>query len=129
MTQPGRRSAASLDSPKVTRIHPRPEPSPGLSEAEGCEWIAIVNRMPHDHFPRETHPLLECLCRAIVAERGIAERLRQPGLSLRDENLLHVMLERERRAITSLSRAMRLTQHSRYAKDRKLPPMGPKPWE
>jgi len=129
MTQRGRKSADSLETPKVTVLHPRPEPPAELTKAQAEEWRAVVDRMPHDWFPRETHPLLVCFVQAVCTTRELERRLQSKRLTVRDTNLLRQMLDRERKAIVSLARTMRLTQRSRYTKEKKTGPTGRRPWE
>jgi hypothetical protein len=126
MTQRGRRSAASFETNVVT-LHQRPKPPAELTADQAVEWKAIVDRMPADWFPRETHALLVQLCRHVVAARDIERRIRA-AKRVKDLNLLLSMQDRERRAIESLSRSMRLSPRSRYSKDKKTGPSAPRPW-
>ena len=128
MAQRGRRSAASYETPKVVEIYPRPEPPAELTAPERVEWKAVVARMPHDWFPRETHALLEAFCRAVVAARDIASRIKW-DMPLADLNLMLGMRDRETKAIVSLSRTMRLSQRSHYSKDKTVPMLPKPPWE
>src|SRR5262245_26279261 len=43
----------------------RPEPPSNLTAKEAAEWRAIVNRLPPDWFPRETHAILAQYCRMV----------------------------------------------------------------
>ena len=56
----------------ITAIQ-RPEPADGMTDEQAHEWKAVVNRMPADWFPRETHALLEQYCRHVVSARRVAE--------------------------------------------------------
>jgi len=129
MTQRGRRSAAALAVVPPRALVQRPEPPKELTDEQAAEWSAIVERMPADWFPRETHALLAQLCRHITTARDIARRLQSTRLGINDLNLLLAMQDRERKAMESLATKMRLTQHSRY--DRKKTTGSPKtrPWE
>lgn len=130
MTQRGRPSAASFEVAPVLALPVRPPAPPELSAEQAREWVATVDRLSPTWFPRETHPLLAQLCRSVVSAREIDRRIiRAKGASVKELNLLLMMRDRERRAIESLSRTMRLTQRSRYSKEKKTGPTGPRPWE
>jgi len=132
----GRRSAASLASPKVQTLIMRPAPPDGLTDEQAVEWRAIVDRMPADWFTGETHALLAQFCRHISAARDIAQRLQDKRLGIKDLNLLLSMQDRERKAIESLATKMRLTQQSRFHRTKSTGPAGhaglissTRPWE
>jgi hypothetical protein len=128
MASRGRRSAAALAVIPPQSLQVRPEPPQDLTVEQALEWKAIVGRMPADWFTRETHALLAQLCRHITASRAIAKRL-IPDLSTDDLNTLLRMQEREGRAIEKLSRAMRLSQYSRYDKKKATGPTATRPWQ
>jgi hypothetical protein len=101
----------------------RPPAPAGLSPDEAAEWRALVACMPATWFPRECHAALAALCRHTVRARVIGGRITEvqakalnteEGIRVLDRML--AMLERETRQITSLSRAMRLTQQTRVNK-------------
>jgi hypothetical protein len=119
----------------------RPEPPEELTPEEAIEWRAVVDRLPADWFPRESHQLLVQYCRHVVKARVIAGLIAdfEPEWAATDEGLhrfdkLTGMAEREGRAISSLATRMRLSQQSRYA-DRVAhgksasPNASRKPWE
>ena len=71
--------------PRLTVIGPggiesirRPEAPLELSESEAAEWNAVVNRMPPDWFPRETHALLIQFCRLKVRADKISKLMNSP---------------------------------------------------
>lgn len=52
----------------ITR--PDPPDEYRLSDEQTAEWWSVVNRMPADWFPRETHALLAQFCRHVVNPDG-----------------------------------------------------------
>jgi len=124
----GRRSAAALAVIPPQSLQVRPEPPADLTAEQAIEWRAIVDRMPADWFTRETHALLAQLCRHITASRAIAKRL-IPDLSNGELNTLLRMQEREGKAIEKLSRAMRLSQYSRYDRKKATGSATRRPWQ
>jgi hypothetical protein len=131
----GRKSAASLaviSSSGIEAID-RPRPPEELSDEQKFEWVAVVNRMPSDWFPRETQGMLAQYCRHVVAARRVAQLVASaeadPELALKDYDRLLKMQEREGRAITSLATKMRLSQQSTYDKSKKKPQGSRKLWE
>src|SRR5262245_49401553 len=53
----------------------RAPPPDNLTEEQREVWLTIVNRMPADWFPAETHDLLAQYCRHVTRARRIAELL------------------------------------------------------
>jgi hypothetical protein len=132
----GRKSAAA--NAVATLVRPeavqRPDSPYDLTDEESDEWWAVVNRMPADWFPRETHGMLSQYCRHVVSARRIAQLIQQAmkadAFDVDAYNQLLIMQDREGRAISSLATRMRLSQQSLYDKSkRKLPASGKKPWE
>lgn len=136
-----RKSAASLSVVAPLPGHKRPDPPEELAPEEAIEWRAVVDRLPPDWFPRETHQLLVQYCRHVVKARVIAGLISdfEPEWAATDEGLhrfdkLTGMAEREGRAISSLATRMRLTQQTRFQRttaDAKAanPNASRKPWE
>jgi uncharacterized protein YicC (UPF0701 family) len=146
----GRKSAASLSvvsSNEIERIE-RPRPPSDLNQEQAAEWTSIVNRMPAEWFPRETHGMLAQLCRHLVSARRVADMIGALENELTKEaedddksqaelilgatkafDRLYKMQEREGRAISSLSTKMRLSQQSTYDKSKRKPGQTRKPWE
>ena len=132
----GRRSAAALSivPPGAVGITERPCPPGDLSAEQKVEWIAIVNRMPAEWFPVETHGMLAQYCRHVVAARRVAQLVAaaeadDEEFSVKDYDRLLKMQEREGRAISSLATKMRLSQQSTYDKSKKKPGQARRPWE
>jgi hypothetical protein len=130
----GRESSASLAvlTGVISSIS-RPEPPAELTDEQAVEWLAVVNRMSADWFPRETHGMLAQYCRHVVAARRVAQLVNccESGdvLDISEYDRLLKMQEREGRAISSLATRMRISQHSTYDKGKKKPQGGKRPWE
>lgn len=133
----GRKSAASLSvvapSSQIQTIE-RPAPPDDLTDEQAAEWVAIVERMPADWFPRETWSLLVQYCRHIVA----AKRVDQLIEALQNESDIDLkawadalkIQRQESGIIAALSTKMRLSQQTSYDKSRKKGSGGVrKPWE
>ena len=131
----GRASAASLSviSSKGIETVRRAEPPTELTDEQAAEWVAIVNRMPAEWFPRETHGMLAQYCRHIVAARRVAQLIASvevaDSFDVGEYDTLLKMQEREGRALSSLATRMRLTQQATYDKSKKKPGQTRKPWE
>lgn len=127
MTQRGRKSAAELAIVEHagTKTVQRPDAPYDLTDEQSEEWWAIVNRMPADWFPRETHGLLAQYCRHIVAARRIAQLIAAceggENLDIDDYDRLLKMQEREGRALSSLATRMRISQQATFDKEKKRP--------
>jgi hypothetical protein len=131
----GRDSVATIAVTQVGKIEPVPRPDApyDLTDEQAAEWWAVVNRMPADWFPRETHGMLTQYCRHVVSARRIAQLIEQavaaePFEVIEYQRLL-VMQGLEGRAISSLATKMRLSQQSTYDRTTKKPAAGRKPWE
>ena len=119
---------------KLTRITAieRPDPPADLTPEQAHEWQSVVNRMPADWFPRETHALLVQFCRHVVSARRIAElieNLFSSDFNLETFNKLLIMQERESRIIFSLATKMRTSQQARFGRRKKTGPLIPPPWK
>jgi len=118
MAKRGRPSAASLELASPSRLETieRPDAPYDLTDEQSDEWWAVVNRLPADWFPRETHPMLADYCRHVIKSRRVAqlvadaENASDLDIDLLDK--LYKMAERESRAITSLATKMRISQQS-----------------
>lgn len=136
MKQRGRKSGAELAVVGSGAIdaHERPGPPAEMTDEQSREWLSVVNRLPADWFPRETHGLLAQYCRHVVSARRIAQLIEH--LCDSDEfdsgeyDKLLKMQEREGRAMSSLATRMRMTQQATFDKERRKPSGGKsKPWE
>lgn len=131
----GRISAAALSviTPEGVVALRRPEPPEELTEEQAEEWRAIVNRLPADWFPRETHPLLAAYCRHVIAARRVAQLIKHneggENFSIADYDRLLKCQERESRAVASLSVKMRISQSTTYDKSKKKPATNHRPWD
>ncbi len=112
----------------------RPMPPVELGDEQKQEWLAVVNRLPADWFPRETHSMLAQYCRHVVAARRIAQLVvcaeaDQESFKIEDYDRLLKMQEREGRALSSLATRMRMTQQSTYDETKRKPvEKKAKPW-
>jgi hypothetical protein len=104
-----------LDNSKVVAI-PRAQPPADLSPEQARVWVALTNRMPSDYFGAEHYPVMKQLCRHVSASDVIAQLIEQE-LAREEVHIprlttLYKQQEVESRAITALSRTMRLTHQS-----------------
>ena len=135
MKSRGRVSAAALAvvSSAAIEAHERPGPPSELRGEERFEWMTVVNRMPADWFPPETHGLLVQYCRHRVAARRVSQLIEaaEAGdeIDVDEYDRLLRMQEREGRAMSALSTRMRLSQQSTYDKSRRKPTPGKRPWD
>lgn len=132
----GKTSLAALSTTAVGKLESvqRPDAPYDLTDEQTEEWWAVVNRMPADWFPRETHAMLSQYCRHIVSARRVAQLIEQmmkeKTFDVDAYNQLLIMQEREGRAISSLATRMRLTQQTQYDKSKKRGTAGTKkPWD
>lgn len=131
----GRKSLASLSviSSEGIETVRRPEPPQELTEEQSEEWLAVVNRLPADWFPRETWPMLAQYCRHVVSARRVAQLIAaQEAAEEFDIDAYDKLLklqEREGRALSSLATRMRITQQATYDKSKKKPLQPKKPWD
>jgi hypothetical protein len=129
----GRKSVASLAVAAPVETLERPDAPYDLTDEQADEWWAVVNRMPADWFPRETHGMLAQYCRHVVSARRVAQLIaaeegkKEIEIPVLDQ--LYKMQEREGRALSSLATRMRITQQTTYDKSKKKPSAVKKPWE
>ena len=128
-------AALSVVAPVGVEEVRRPMPPAELGDEQKQEWLAVVNRVPAEWFPRETHPLLAQYCRHVVAARRIAqlvermESFQEDGFDIEEYDRLLKMQEREGRALSSLATRMRMTQQSTYDETKRKPvKKESKPW-
>lgn len=130
----GRRSSASLSvvpSDGVVVIR-RPSPPRELTDEQASEWRAVVDQLPAEWFPRETHGLLAQYCRHVVAARRVAQLVDAAEaadfVDVEGYDRLLKMQEREGRAMSSLATRMRISQQATVDKRTKKPAQTAKPW-
>lgn len=129
----GRKSSQELTRAPTVEVVDRPDAPYDLTDEQSEEWWAIVNRMPADWFPRETHGMLAQYCRHVIASRRVAQLIKghedNPVMDIEGYDRLLKMQEREGRAISSLATRMRISQQTTYdPKKKKGSPVKP-PWE
>ena len=140
----GRKPASELSiADNVIQFTPRPKAPEELTPDQAIEWDAVVNRLPADWFPRETHAVLVQYCRHTIAARVVANLVkRMDALPLKEDGIeadeyfavdlydhLLKMQDREGRALSSLATRLRITQQTTYDKSKKKGIPGKKPWD
>lgn len=129
----GRKSAQELAPVKKIETVARPDAPYDLTDEQTEEWWSVVNRLPADWFPRETHGLLAQYCRHIVAARRVAQLIadaeKKDDLDVNNYDQLLKMQEREGRAISSLATRMRISQQASFDKEKKKGKAVTPPWE
>ncbi len=130
----GRDSAASLMTVPVVGKQNRPDAPYDLTDEQSEEWWAVVNRMPADWFPRETHAMLAQYCRHVVAARRVAQLVtvaeKAKNLDVENYDRLLKMQEREGRAISSLATRMRVSQQATVKHEQARKPVEMEmPWD
>lgn len=130
----GRQSTAALTVvASGVEIVPRAKPPDELTDEQAHEWRAVVNRLPAEWFPRETHGMLAQYCRHVVAARRVAQLIASAEagetLDVEEYDRLLKMQEREGRALSSLATRMRLSQQTTYDPRKKKPSTTKRPWE
>ena len=132
MAQRGRKSAQELTKPPAVEVISRPDAPYDLTDEQTEEWWAVVNRLPAEWFPRETHSLLAQYCRHVVTARRIAQLIakheKNDDLDIQEYDRLLKMQEREGRALSSLATRMRITQQTTYDKSKKKGTQVKPPW-
>lgn len=132
----GRKSAASLEIAGATTLElvERPACPHDLSDEEAEVWFGIVNRLPADWFPTETHPLLIQYCRHSIQARRVDELLEKatadPELSIGAYDKILHMQDRESRALATLATKLRISQQATTNHRGNKKQVAPrKPWE
>lgn len=96
----------------------RPDPPRELTDEMAQEWRAVVQRMPADWFPAETHPLLVQYVKHIIRARRLSQLLcnmeGQQDFDVEEYRKLLDAEERQSRAMSSLATRMRLSQQGTY---------------
>ncbi len=131
----GPRSSADLavaTSADVIAIE-RALPPADLTDEQVDVWRIIVNRMPADWFPAETHPLLVQYCRHTIRARRLAQLLdnmeKSQEVDIKEYRDLLRSEEEQSRALASLATKLRISQQTRFDKSRKTPLVGDKLWD
>ncbi len=141
MTQPGRKSAASLAVAGVVTTITRIAPPRTLTDAQRSIWLATVNSKPAEWFGDEHVPMLAEYVRHIETADTLTQQIEafDPEWMKDDDGLkrydkLTKMRAREAGVINTLARSMRLTQQAVYRADKAATMAGKggggrKPWQ
>ena len=131
----GRVSSAALSvTASQVQTLSRPDAPYDLTDEETEVWWSVVNAMPADWFPVETHGLLTSYCRHVVRERRLAQLIGQAEsattLDVPEYERLLKMMARETQSLATLATRMRLSQQSSYdRKKTKAAKFTKPPWE
>jgi hypothetical protein len=111
----------------------RPKPPASLNDEQASEWRKVVNGMPGDYFPTETHALLEARCRHVIWLRRLAQAADAEEKSgefdlKRYRDLLRSAAEQSH-TIAILDTKMRLSQQTTHDRRQRKPAALKKPWE
>ena len=134
MKQRGRKSGLSVVRGDGISAIDRPEPLQELTNEQRIEWILIVNSLPAEWFPDQTHKVLAQYCRHAVASRHVSQMIEKTELAdiidVVEYDRLLKMQERESRILVSLATKMRITQQATYhpEKTKQTTVINP-PWE
>ena len=111
----------------------RPDAGYDLNDEAVREWWKIVNRMPADWFPAETHAALTQLCRLIVRCRRLAQLAEQmeksEGFDAAEYRNLVKAEGDVSRVVLSLMTKLRLTNQARFNPSVQVPVKSPRPWK
>src|SRR5690625_3208576 len=116
MKQRGRKSAGELAVASPVLVQPRPDAPVELTPEQADVWNEVVDALPADWFPAETHPLLIQYCRHTIEARRIAQLIDQEcareELDVATYAALLRIQARETTALKSMASSMRLSQQS-----------------
>ena len=131
----GRTSSAAIAviGPHGVETIRRPEPPEELTDEQATIWRMVVNRLPADWFPAETHGLLMQYCRCVIRCRRLAELIdaaeKAEDFDAKEYRDLLRSEEQQSQAMTRLSTKMRINQQSSYDKSKRKPAPGKRPWD
>jgi hypothetical protein len=101
----------------------RPDPPCGLTDEMAHEWRTIVNRLPADWFPAETHGMLAQYCTHIVRARRVRDALNRLESSEDFDPVEYRQLlaseAKQSREISNLAVRMRLAQSTTHDREKK----------
>jgi phage terminase small subunit len=122
MNKRGRIAQAAIDAPRINGIK-RPEPPAHLEPDAADEWRKVVNRMPADWFPDETHAMLEQRCRHVIWMRKTADQIDEmthsKNLDIKEYNFLLRLAASQSRTLINMDTNMRLTQQTTHDKSKR----------
>lgn len=101
----------------------RPDPPRELTDEMAHEWRTIVNRLPADWFPAETHGMLAQYCTHIVRARRVRDALNRLEASEDFDPIEYRQLlaaeAKQSREISNLAVRMRLAQSTTHDREKK----------
>jgi phage terminase small subunit len=122
MNKRGRIAQAAIDAPRINGIK-RPEPPAHLEPDAADEWRKVVNRMPADWFPDETHAILEQRCRHVIWMRATADQIDEmthsKNFDIKEYNFLLRLAASQSRTLINMDTNMRLTQQTTHDKSKR----------
>ena len=133
----GRTSGKALEiaviGPRGIETVRRPDPPESLADEAAAEWRRVVNGMAADHFPVETHALLEARCRHVVWFRRLSQAIDAEEKSddfdvKRYRDLLRSAAEQSH-TIAILDTKMRLSQQTTHDRRERKPSAVKRPWQ
>ena len=129
----GRQSTAAIAVVRpsgITAIN-RPSPPGVLTNEQAHEWRTVVNRMPADWFPSETHAMLIQYCRHVASAQHVASMIENymadQSQTIDSFNKLLLMQEREGRALSALATRMRISQQAQFTNKKTIGDLLPQP--
>ena len=136
MAKRGRKSSDELSTAVLIGADTLPiTASDKLTCEQSALFSEIVGSLPGKFFSQEQAPLVDQLCRHIITARRLAiviDRLEKKDADVTLDEYWKALAERRKETaqITSLMRALRLTNQSRYRPERAGDLNNkPKPWE
>lgn len=112
----GRKSASELAVASPVERVARPAVPLDLHPEEATVWQVIVDAMPADWFPAETHPLLAQYCRHTVSARRVSQlidaAMSRKEVDVDEVDKLLKMQAKETAALKAMAASMRLSQQS-----------------
>jgi len=96
----------------------RPAPPKDFEPDEAKVWRQVVDAMPADWFPPETHVMLEAFCRQAVSlaflNKTIAQLQKGPKPNMAEWRKLVSVRQSESKIFSMLATKMRITHQSTY---------------
>lgn len=117
MRQRGRKSSSELAIAAPVGVVARPDAPAELTPEQSDVWAQIVDAMPADWFPAESHPLLMQYVRHTVEARRIAQLIDQECARAETDVAAYIELlkaqKSETAALKTMATALRVSQQTR----------------